>query len=630
MAYVLVDVFGPQIEDVNGVPEANGSIESYVTGTSTPATMYTDSAGTSLGTSCTLNSRGYPQTVGGTEISIFADTAVVYKFVVKDSAGTTLKTIDPFYPDSSANTYFLQSGTGATSRTVQEKLRDIVSVLDFGAVGDGSDESSVVQAAFDSGAKRIDIPAGYVFEVDNIAIPDTVDLVYGGGTLKQRTHDTANITTATSVSNLTIAGVRFVGLNPGNYDLEAFNNAIYLTSCTNVKVHSCSFDDIDNQAVFARTSSRIYVDNNDITGSSAGVRFNGVTRGEITNNILTDCAITDGTFVTAISLNSRVVSGGGPSKSVTISGNQIQGYKNSQGILVHDGNDVKIIGNTVEDSTWGIGCNATDATDEVINIVISGNTIVGSTSVLGSETGEYGIFVGAAVGTTRNITISGNQISGANTVWKSVNEGGIGIGGGSNVHVYGNTCYSCYSNGIVVNQDNVSRVRIHDNIIDTVNTGDSSADRGIAVTSTANTVSGWIKNNTITGATDGVRVTNSQLTSGLYAVENDIEGATTDYVGTTNIVYGYGYIMPYTDADTTPSVKYARTLRVANTGSISITDLDDGVEGQVVEMVFDDANTSIADSAPFRLSAAFTSGQYDSLVVKKQGTQWVELSRSNN
>lgn len=98
MAYVLVDVFGPQIEDVNGVPMVNGSIEAYVAGTSTPATMYTDSAGTSLGTSCTLNSRGYPQTVGGTEVSIFADTAVVYKFVVKDSAGSTLKTIDPFYP----------------------------------------------------------------------------------------------------------------------------------------------------------------------------------------------------------------------------------------------------------------------------------------------------------------------------------------------------------------------------------------------------------------------------------------------------------------------------------------------------------------------------------------------------
>jgi len=38
---------------------------------------------------------------------------------------------------SSADVNFLQSGTGATTRTVQSKLRDVVSVKDFGAVGDG-------------------------------------------------------------------------------------------------------------------------------------------------------------------------------------------------------------------------------------------------------------------------------------------------------------------------------------------------------------------------------------------------------------------------------------------------------------------------------------------------------------
>jgi parallel beta-helix repeat protein len=43
---------------------------------------------------------------------------------------------------------FLQSGTGATARTVQGKLRDVVSVKDFGAVGDGStDDTTKIQAA---------------------------------------------------------------------------------------------------------------------------------------------------------------------------------------------------------------------------------------------------------------------------------------------------------------------------------------------------------------------------------------------------------------------------------------------------------------------------------------------------
>ena len=45
---------------------------------------------------------------------------------------------------------FTQSGTGAVARTVESKLRDVVSVKDFGVVGDGStDDRPAIQAAID-------------------------------------------------------------------------------------------------------------------------------------------------------------------------------------------------------------------------------------------------------------------------------------------------------------------------------------------------------------------------------------------------------------------------------------------------------------------------------------------------
>jgi polygalacturonase len=42
---------------------------------------------------------------------------------------------------------YTPDGSGAVSRTLQAKLRETVSVKDFGAVGDGSDETSKVQLA---------------------------------------------------------------------------------------------------------------------------------------------------------------------------------------------------------------------------------------------------------------------------------------------------------------------------------------------------------------------------------------------------------------------------------------------------------------------------------------------------
>jgi len=56
---------------------------------------------------------------------------------------------------------FIQAGTGAVQRTVESKLQDVVSVKDFGAVGDGvADDTAAIQAAINSPATTILIPQG--------------------------------------------------------------------------------------------------------------------------------------------------------------------------------------------------------------------------------------------------------------------------------------------------------------------------------------------------------------------------------------------------------------------------------------------------------------------------------------
>jgi hypothetical protein len=57
---------------------------------------------------------------------------------------------------------FLQAGTGAVARTVDSKLKDAVSVKDFGAVGDGvADDTAAIQAAITAADGRtVLLPAG--------------------------------------------------------------------------------------------------------------------------------------------------------------------------------------------------------------------------------------------------------------------------------------------------------------------------------------------------------------------------------------------------------------------------------------------------------------------------------------
>lgn len=266
MAYAPLTKIPQQFFDNLGNPLVSGTLYAYLAGTSTPTNMFSDNAGTVAGTSVVLDSRGEPTTFK----LIWLNTAVIYKFVLKDSTGTTIWTIDNISGDdgtgntassvfdqqtltatagqtlftlgyeyvtgtnamavykngsrlitgtdftetsstsvtltmaaiagdeytfiggqdvsssfSSSNVSFIQSGTGAVTRSVQTKLRETVSVKDFGAVGDGTTDDlaafqAAIAAAVSSKITRVYAPGGTYYLSGKLTLTRGITL-YGDG-----------------------------------------------------------------------------------------------------------------------------------------------------------------------------------------------------------------------------------------------------------------------------------------------------------------------------------------------------------------------------------------------------------------------------------------------------------------
>jgi hypothetical protein len=83
-------------------------------------------------------------------------TARASKFLSFDASGLPVATVGV----DATTDIFTQSGAGAVSRSVNSKLRDFVSVKDFGAVGDDlTDDTAAIQAALDA-SSGVFFPSG--------------------------------------------------------------------------------------------------------------------------------------------------------------------------------------------------------------------------------------------------------------------------------------------------------------------------------------------------------------------------------------------------------------------------------------------------------------------------------------
>lgn len=205
---VLLPQGRQQFFDAAGAPLAGGKVHTYAAGTSTPQATYTDAAGAVANANpVVLNARG--------EAIIFWAADAAYKVVVTDADGATIWTQDDVSnpgggPSGSSNIGFIQSGAGAVARSVQSKLRETVSVQDFGAVGDGvTDDSAAVLLAFDLFATGSDNNASFKAQKTIVFTAGKKYRIASAITLSQRNGISIDATGATIIFDVDGPGITF-------------------------------------------------------------------------------------------------------------------------------------------------------------------------------------------------------------------------------------------------------------------------------------------------------------------------------------------------------------------------------------------------------------------------------------
>jgi hypothetical protein len=141
-----------------------------------PVAVYWDSALTQPAVQPIRTSGGYMANAG-TPARLY--TSGAYSILVQDRNGITAYSApsETVLLNSDAVT-FLQAGTGAVTRTAQSKMRDWMSVKDFGAVGDGATDDTIAMnaaaAAAGAAKKALFVPAGVYKMTSPWVVPITV------------------------------------------------------------------------------------------------------------------------------------------------------------------------------------------------------------------------------------------------------------------------------------------------------------------------------------------------------------------------------------------------------------------------------------------------------------------------
>jgi hypothetical protein len=168
---------------------------------------------------------------------------------------------------------FRQTGTGATARTVDAKLKDTVSVKDFGAVGDGvTDDTVAIQAAINSGYPLI-FPAGN-YRCNNLTQSTSFQRFYSEGFVNISKNSNGVLLSSTG-SYVEFHGIQFLGTGFTGNNVESTGNAFALINCSSFGTSGRAVKCTGNRVSIIGTCSSYTTTDTSATGFEIEIGISG-------------------------------------------------------------------------------------------------------------------------------------------------------------------------------------------------------------------------------------------------------------------------------------------------------------------------------------------------------------------
>jgi hypothetical protein len=227
---------------------------------------------------------------GGSSVTLTSAAALGEELQIQAFSSFNVANID------AQNVNFTQAGTGVVPRTVQDELRDHVSVKQFGAVGDGITDdtaaiNSAIVAAYMLGIGDVHLVKNSTYLIDANANP-IVDLRSGSrnGGVKLKSNVTLHLNGATlkakTSTQLGYSVVNFSGtdnaalVGPGFIQGELLTHTasggewgygIYAVNCTNFKIKDVDIRSCWGDGIYIGTSTPTAISTRAVGGDIYGV-----------------------------------------------------------------------------------------------------------------------------------------------------------------------------------------------------------------------------------------------------------------------------------------------------------------------------------------------------------------------